>query len=101
MSDREASRWRAVRERGRRRYILMIGIIGMSLPVAFISPFLAELLFDAPGPLLGRLALWLALSPLGGFWFGRKMWTDHERRYAEWRGRWKADPGTHLDVARE
>jgi hypothetical protein len=92
MSDREASTWRAVRERGRRRYILMTGIIGTSLPVAFISPFVAELLFDRPGPLLGRLAVSLAISPLGGFWFGQKMWTDNERRYLEWRGRWKTDP---------
>ena len=92
MSDREASTWSAVRARGRRRYILMTGIVGFSLPAAFISPFVKQLVFDNPGPLFWRLAISLAIAPLAGFWFGRKMWTDNERRYVEWRGRWKTDP---------
>jgi len=61
--------------------------------MALVAPLVKELFFDPPGPLLGRLAISLAIFPLGGFWFGRKMWTDNERRYVEWRSRWKTDPG--------
>ena len=92
MSDREASTWDAVRARGRRRYILMSGVLGWGLPMAFGVVLGEELLLDRPGPFLGRLAISLVMFLLGGFWFGRKMWADNERRYVEWRRQGKTAP---------
>jgi len=91
MTEREASAWSAVKARGRQRYILMTGILGWGLLMAFGVTLVTELFTDPPGPLWGRLALALAIYPFGGFWFGQRMWSDNERRYVEWRGRWKSD----------
>ena len=70
----------------------MSGVLGWGLPMAFGVVLVEALLFDPPGPFLGRLAISLVMFLLGGFWFGRKMWTDNERRYAEWRRQGKTDP---------
>ena len=91
MSDVQAAKWAEIRTRGRRRYILMNGVLGWGVPMAVTLTIFKKFLFEAPGPFLGRLSLTLVAYSIGGVWFGKKMWADSERRYAEWR-RSKADP---------
>jgi hypothetical protein len=83
LSDAQAEKWTFIRNRGRRRYILVTGVLGYGLPTALICPVVMQLT-GAPGPLWGRLVIALLMFPLGGITFGRLMWSINERRYQEW-----------------
>ena len=80
--DKQAQKWAAIRQRGRRRFILRTGVLGWGVPAALVFTAIGWT-FGAPGPLLGRLAIALVLFPLTGIWFGARMWVESERRYLE------------------
>ena len=84
MSDRRRplADWESVRQRGRRRYILLHGVLGYGVPVALGSTVIGGML-GAPGPFLGRLAIVLIAFSLSGIWFGARMWSAGERQYLE------------------
>ena len=84
LSDADAARWAAIRQRGRRRYIVVSGVLGWGVPTAILTTTFMQLVGGVPGPFLGRLALGLVTFPLGGIWFGAWMWSVNERRYLEW-----------------
>jgi hypothetical protein len=92
MSDAHAAKWSGIRTRGRRRYILVSGVLGCGVPAAISSAIVDKFLFEAPGPFVGRLAISLVMLSLGSAWFGKMMWAEGERRYAEWCRRSLAKP---------
>ena len=85
-SAARAARWAAIRKRGRRRYILLTGVLAYGLPTALLWSVLMKLT-GAAGPFGGLLAIALVIFPLGGIAFGRRMWSINERRYQEWSAR--------------
>jgi hypothetical protein len=84
MSDAEAARWALIKEGGRRRYLVVTGVLRWALPVAFISTVIEQLI-GVHGPFVGRLAIALVASTIFGIVFGAAMWSMGERRYQEWR----------------
>jgi hypothetical protein len=84
LTDAQAARWESVRRRGRRRFILVEGVLIWGVSGGVLTAIVTHLL-GSPGPLWGGLAINLVLFPLGGIGFGKKMWTHGERRYAAWR----------------
>jgi hypothetical protein len=83
-TDAHAARWESTRERGRRRFVIVEGVLRFGLSVAVLQALTSHLL-GSPGPPFGHLALNLVLFPLAGIWFGGRVWADNERRYADWR----------------
>jgi hypothetical protein len=86
MSEGQATRWALIRQRGRRRYIFLIGVVRWGIGIAVLSTILGGWL-GAPGPFLGRLAIALAVYPVGGIIYGAWMWSFNERRHSEWIGK--------------
>jgi hypothetical protein len=80
MSDAEAERWTAIRERGRDRYVLMDGVLRWGAPMGLATTVITHWL-GSPGPFLGRAAVALVVFSLGGVLYGRTMWSFHEQRY--------------------
>ena len=99
LTDAHAARWENTRARGRRRYIIVEGVLRWGVCCGVLSAVVHYLL-GAPGPLWGRLAINLVLAPFFGSWFGRWMWTANERRYTEWRRRVRVDPRHQPEHAR-
>jgi hypothetical protein len=83
LTDTQAARWEKARDGGRRRYVIVEGVLRFGVCCAVLSAVVHYLL-GSPGPLWGRLALNLVMAPIFGFWFGDRMWIANERRYAEW-----------------
>jgi hypothetical protein len=80
MSDAEAGRWAAIRQRGRDRYVLMNGVLGWGAPTGLATTIITHWL-GSPGPFLGRAAVALVVFSLGGVFYGRMTWSLHEQRY--------------------
>lgn len=75
--------WESIRRGGRRRYILLRGVLGWGWPVALLSTIISQVIWSAPGPFVGRLGLALLVFSFGGIAFGAFMWARGERRCHE------------------
>jgi hypothetical protein len=90
LTDTQAARLENTRDLGRRRFVIVDGVLRFGVCCAVLNALVAYLL-GWPGTLWGRLAVNLVVFSVGGIWHGKRMWTHHERRYAEWRRRSSAD----------
>ena len=82
----KAAQWALIRERGRRRYILVTGLLGWALPVACLSTLINHVI-GAPGPFVPRLAIAVVVAPVFGYLFGVLMWSQNERDYRKWKAK--------------
>ena len=94
-SAKDAARWEAVRRRGRRRYVLLTGIVKWALPVGILSEAAKALIGDAPGSLLVRLPIALVTNTVAGILFGRSLWWMEEKRYRRWAEKRDSMPPFH------
>jgi hypothetical protein len=83
MSAEQWDRWRVIRERGERAYILRYGVVywGVSMAVLFSLAPILNIEFDHLWWFKVLLA-WV-LFPLGGYYYGRWMWKFMEQKYRE------------------
>ena len=96
LTDAQAARWERTRDRGQRRFVIVDGVLRFGVCCAVLNALVAYLL-GWPGTLWSRLAVNLVVFSVGGIWHGRRMWTHHERRYAQWRGRSSAETHHHAE----
>jgi hypothetical protein len=94
MSDAEATKWSEIRARGRRRFILIRGVLGWGVLTAILLSIVGHVFLQGPAPFLGRLAISLALFPVGGIYVGTHSWSAGERRYFAWRRQHAGQEGT-------
>ena len=78
----KVARWTSIRERGRRRYILVTGVLGFALPVLLIR-IVVNYLMETPEP-FPRLAISAVIAPVCGSFLGALMWSQNEREYHKW-----------------
>ena len=73
-------RWEVTRSKGRDRFVWINGVVGFGLSAGLIWPF-----FMAALQGWDRLWVYLPLGligfPIGGYFWGRQMWTTMERKY--------------------
>ena len=86
MTDQQASSWAAVRERGRRRYILVNGVLCWGVITGVL--WSGVMWFQSHERTLPAFALLLGIAlvgfPLGGLVWGAWMWRCMERRFGAW-----------------
>lgn len=87
VSNRED--WEAIKDRGKRRYILTNGILGRGLPMGVIVALAVEIALGNPLPeslgspsFLGRAVLASVIFSLGGCATAYANWSSLERRFA-------------------
>ena len=82
--NKRLERWRRVKRRGMRRYILMRGAIGTGLPCGLLSVFLEWRAAKVPGGTMSlavplTMGIWLTLGVAAGF----LMWQITLKHYAK------------------
>ena len=73
-------RWQKSREGGKKRYVLLFGVLFWGLLTALLFSML-PLLFGNPFDWL-KATIAFALFPVGGIFWGSYMWNHMEQRYA-------------------
>ena len=80
--NKKWDRWETTRAKGQNRFVWVNGVVGWGLTTGLVWP-------RAMSAIQGWDRLWvyfplsLALFPIGGFFWGRWMWADMERKYHE------------------
>jgi hypothetical protein len=82
-TDLQASQWERVRQRGRRRYVVLYGVIGWGLLIALLSSAIHALISGLDGA-VRNLAFNLVMMPLFGILFGYWMWSYNEDKHRRW-----------------
>jgi hypothetical protein len=77
MKQKELAQWEKVRAKGRKRYILVTGVLSWGLPMFFAMTFIVNRSRLSPGYIGFSIILWM----LAGALFGAVMWHIFERRY--------------------
>ncbi len=82
MTEKQHARWAITRQRGRFRFILILGVLiwGIGTAVLFSIFMAAQRGFDH---FVWDLGLALILFPIGGYFWGSWMWRFNERQFAE------------------
>ena len=79
MKEKEMDRWKTLRTKGKRRYIIENGVLGWGMPMfvfmAFINTPFSE------GFLTKNAIVHYVVWPLGGLFFGLCTWYFAEKRY--------------------
>ena len=83
LTQAQADNWERIRRRGRRRFILVRGVLGWGVLTAVLWSALMAFLGMGVG-FLGNLAVAIVLFPIGGLAFGAWAWSIGERKYAQW-----------------
>jgi hypothetical protein len=85
---RNAEEWERVRARGKRRFLIVRGVLARGLPMALVCAIGIEIYLGNALPaavrtpaFLGRLALALAFFSLGGALNAQMYWRLNERRF--------------------
>ena len=77
---RDLKNWEALRQRGKKRFILITGVLSYGVPMFFVMTFFVNRKSEVmPEPL--RLGISLVIWLLGGAAFGWIMWRLNEGRY--------------------
>ena len=77
---RDLKNWEALRQRGKKRFILITGVLSYGVPMFFVMTFFVNRKSEVmPEPL--RLGISLVIWLLGGAVFGLIMWKLNEGRY--------------------
>ncbi|MGH6814307.1 MAG: hypothetical protein ACREC6_01235 [Hyphomicrobiaceae bacterium] len=75
-----SKRWEATRQQGRRRFILVYGVLGWGVPTGILFS-LASWFFDPNLNVMVAAPLAMIVFPIGGILWGRWMWHVGERAY--------------------
>lgn len=73
------AQWAITRQKGKRNFILLHGVLGWGLVTALLYSLMMWWLMDAS--LKQLLPLTLVLFPLGGVFWGWAVWTASERAF--------------------
>jgi len=77
---RDLKNWELLRQKGKRRFILITGVLSYGLPMFVVMTFFVNRKSEVmPEPL--RVAISLVIWLLGGAAFGFIMWKLNEGRY--------------------
>lgn len=71
-------RWTKIRERGRKRFVLLYGVLGWGVPTALLFTIWNGFAEGWDG-LLAKLLISLVIFPIGGIFWGMLMWAFLER----------------------
>jgi len=88
MTKREFARWKKLRSKGKKHFVLMHGVIGWGVVMAVAMPFVTWLLNSIdPDPLhppdhVKTVLLAFLIFPIGGYIWGAFIWSVMEKRYA-------------------
>jgi len=82
MTQQQAERWARTRQKGRKRFVWVHGVLGWGLPMAITCPVLLAV-FQGWERLPLNLPIALVLFPIGGYWFGAWMWRFGEQKYQQ------------------
>jgi hypothetical protein len=91
MNEKTAAWWSAIRAKGRKRYIILHGMLLWGVLTALLWSVAMSLLegwVRLPFYLIGGLIGF----PIGGYAFGAWTWKRLERQYQEWQARCKSTP---------
>jgi hypothetical protein len=91
MTEKQREKWSKTRKKGRTRFIWLYGVVGWGVVTGVL--WAAAMAFQGLGHLPLLLPLALIVFPIGGFFFGRKMWTTFEDQFQEAALREKPDVG--------
>jgi hypothetical protein len=88
LSEKQRKRWEQLRARGKRRFVVLHGVLGWGVPVAVVWSIWMQLWdngFSLDGFLSARFFSQMVVAfmvfPAAGILFGHWMWWFNERRY--------------------
>ena len=80
MNRKQIQRWKGIREKGAKRFVLTHGVFGWGIPMFITMTFLVNKvsLIDT-SKILSSIGIWA----IGGICFGIYMWKWSEKKYRE------------------
>jgi hypothetical protein len=80
LSDKQAAAWARTRQLGRSSFVWRRGVLAWGVPMAIAWPLVMGF-FKGWEELTFLVPISLIIFPIGGMFFGRKLWDAVERNY--------------------
>lgn len=81
MRERDRAKWERVRAKGKRRFVIMRGVLGWGLSTAILSSVLSQIEGVRSFHLWPGLPIAVLVFAAGGYFWGSWVWDILERQY--------------------